>query len=136
MPSLNPIHIEACGSCHWAYPPDLLPARSWDKILAELEDHFGDAVDLDPESKSTIAEYLNTNAAEQSSGKLSSKIMRSIGDQTPERITRIPYILKEHHEIELEVLNRESIGSLSNCIACHTAAEKGDFDDDNVSIPK
>ncbi|MBU0973733.1 MAG: diheme cytochrome c, partial [Proteobacteria bacterium] len=39
-------------------------------------------------------------------------------------------------EISPDVLNRESIGSLSNCIACHTTAEDGIYDDDNVKIPK
>ncbi|MDA3898445.1 MAG: diheme cytochrome c [Desulfobacteraceae bacterium] len=135
-PVPDPLYINDCGGCHWAYPPDLLPAGSWDKILTGFEDHFGEPVDIDPESEKAIFEYLKTNAADYSPGKLSSKIMRSLGNQTPLRITLVPYILKEHHEIEPDVFKRESIGSLSNCIACHTTAEKGDFDDDNVSIPK
>jgi hypothetical protein len=51
------------------------------------------------------------------------------------RITDIPYIRKKHREINPGVLNRESIGSLSNCIACHTTAGEGIYDDDNVNIP-
>ncbi|WP_459915644.1 hypothetical protein [Desulfocicer niacini] len=47
-----------------------------------------------------------------------------------------PYIIKKHHEISQKVLNRASIGSLSNCIACHTIAENGNYDDDNMNIPK
>ncbi|MDA3895761.1 MAG: hypothetical protein PF482_06415 [Desulfobacteraceae bacterium] len=35
-----------------------------------------------------------------------------------------------------DVLKRKSIGSLSNCSACHTTAESGDYDHDNVEIPK
>ena len=31
---------------------------------------------------------------------------------------------------------RESIGSLSNCLACHITAEEGIYEDDNVKIPK
>ncbi|MDZ7696298.1 MAG: hypothetical protein U5R49_04980 [Deltaproteobacteria bacterium] len=30
---------------------------------------------------------------------------------------------------------RESIGSFSNCAACHTTAEKGTYDDDGIQIP-
>ena len=52
------------------------------------------------------------------------------------RITGIPYIREKHHEIPMNVLKRESIGSLSNCIACHTTAEKGIYEEDNVIIPK
>ena len=43
---------------------------------------------------------------------------------------------KNHHEISQKVLKRESVGSLSNYLACHTTAEKGIYSDDNVKIPK
>ena len=132
----NPTYTENCGACHFAYQPELLPSGSWDKILADLADHFGEAIELDPESKKIIAEYLKANAADNSSAKLSARIMKSIGNQTPQRITEIPYIQKNHHEISQDVIKRESIGSLSNCSACHTTAEKGIYDDDNVKIPK
>ena len=51
-------------------------------------------------------------------------------------ITETPYILREHREIDPEVLDRESVGSLANCTACHTTAEKGIYDDDSASIPR
>ena len=62
--------------------------------------------------------------------------MKSIGSQTPLRITQVPYIQREHHKIQPSVFERESIGSFSNCAACHTTAEKGIYDDDAVTIPK
>ena len=129
-------YSESCGACHFAYQPQLLPSGSWSKILADLADHFGEAIELDPESKKIIAEYLKANAADYSSTKLSTKIMKSIGNQTPQRITEVPYIQKKHHEISQDVIKRESIGSLSNCSACHTTAERGIYDDDNVKTPK
>ncbi|MCG6880933.1 MAG: diheme cytochrome c [Deltaproteobacteria bacterium] len=61
--------------------------------------------------------------------------MKSIGSQTPLRITEIPYIRREHHEMDAKVFARESIGSFSNCTACHKTAEKGIYDDDAVTIP-
>ena len=132
----NPAYTENCAACHFAYQPGLLPSGSWDKILNGLADHFGEDIDLDPESKKIIIEYLKANAADYSSARLSLKIMRSLGHQTPLRITEVPYIRREHHEIQVNVLKRESIGSLSNCLACHTTAEKGIYDDDNVTIPR
>ena len=132
----NPKYTENCGACHFAYQPGLLPSGSWDKILKSLTDHFGEDIDLDPESKKIIVEYLKANAANYSSAKLSAKIMRSLGHQTPLRIIQVPYIQRKHHEIQLNVFKRESIGSLSNCLACHTTAEKGIYDDDNVTIPR
>jgi hypothetical protein len=62
--------------------------------------------------------------------------MRCLGGSVPERITDIPCIRKEHHEITPEVLQRKSVGSLSNCIACHRRAAKGEYDDETVSIPE
>ena len=135
-PVNNPIFKEACGACHFAYQPELLPFSSWDKILAGLEDHFGEVVELDLESKKFIAEYLKANAADHSTAKRAVKIMRSIGKRTPLRITQIPYIQEKHHEIPAEVLNRESVGSLSNCSACHVSAENGIYEDDYVKIPQ
>ncbi len=132
----NLTYKENCGACHFAYQPELLPSGSWDKILNNTEDHFGEAVEIDPGSKKIIAEYLKANAAEYSSAKLSAKIMKCIGKQIPQRITEIRYIRKNHHEISQDVIKRKAIGSLSNCSACHTTAEKGIYDDDNVIIPK
>ena len=133
---LNPIYLEKCGDCHFAYPPLLLPCESWNKILSSLENHFGEELEVDIKSKEQIIEYLEENSAQQGSKKISRKIMRSLGNEKPLRITDVPYIKKQHYEISKEVLGRNSIGSLSNCAACHTAAEKGYFDDDDVVIPK
>ena len=135
-PVNNPIFKEECGACHFAYQPELLPSGSWGKILSGLEDHFGEVIELDPQSRKVIAEYLRMNAAEHSSAKRAVNIMKCLGNLTPLRITKIPYIQRKHHEVLPKVLNRDSIGSLSNCSACHTTAEKGIYDDDYVTIPK
>jgi len=135
-PVNNPTYKDNCGACHFAYQPELLPSGSWDKIVAGLEDHFGEAIEIDSESKKTIAEYLNANAAEHSSAKRAIKIMKSLGNQTPLRITQIPYIQRKHRKIQSDVFKRKSIGSLSNCLACHRTAENGIYEDDDVVIPR
>jgi hypothetical protein len=135
-PVVNQTYKETCGECHFAYQPELLPSASWLNILNQLDDHFGDEIEADPDTIKNISDYLRTNGAESSSAKLSVKIMRSLGNRLPMRITDIPYILRKHHEMDPVVLKHESIGSLANCIACHTTAEKGIYDDDDVKIPK
>jgi hypothetical protein len=132
----NPTYKEACGACHFVYQPELLPSGSWVKILANLEDHFGQTVELADDSKRIISDYLKSNGAENSSAKRAVKIVRSIGNQYPVRITDIPYIKEKHGKIPSDVLKRNSIGSLSNCPACHKTAESGIYDDDNVFIPQ
>jgi hypothetical protein len=135
-PVNNPTYKEACGACHFPYQPELLPAGSWEKIFAGLDNHFDEAIELEPETKKVIIEYLKANAADRSSVEEAVKIMRSLKNQTPPRITEIPHIQRKHHEIKAEVLERESIGSLSNCPACHHSAESGNYDDDHVVIPQ
>ena len=43
--------------------------------------------------------------------------------------------IEKHDEVDPNILNRESIGSLANCLACHINAEKGIYDEDDVKIP-
>ena len=135
-PVTNEAYKETCGECHLAYQPELLPSASWLKILNQLDNHFGDEIEVDPDAIKTISDYLKTNGAENSSTKRSKKIMRCLGNQVPLRITDIPYIRRKHHELDPTVFKRESIGSMANCTACHITAEKGIYDDDDVKIPK
>ncbi|UCG11943.1 MAG: diheme cytochrome c [Deltaproteobacteria bacterium] len=137
-PVNNSTYKETCGACHFTYQPELLPSASWGKILDRLDDHFGEEIDLDQEPKKIIAEYLKANGAESSSAKLAVKNMRSLKGQTPMRITDVPYIGHKHEDddIPADAFQRKSVGSMSNCIACHTTAERGIYDDAYVEIPK
>jgi len=132
----NLTYKEQCGACHFAYQPALLPSGSWLKILSGLEDHNGEEVVVGEENKKTISKYLEENSAEYSSTKRARKIIQSLDGQTPNRITEVPYLRRKHHEIKEDVFKRESIGSRSNCTACHSTAERGVYEDDYVHIPK
>ncbi len=132
----NPLYVERCGACHAPYQPGLLPSGSWQKILNGLSDHFGEEITFDGPTKNRISEYLTGNAADHSKRRLCAKIMKSLKKQTPLRITEVPYIQRKHHEIATSVFERESIGSRSNCSACHRTADEGIYDDDDVSIPR
>jgi hypothetical protein len=39
-PVSNSTYTDQCSACHFAYQPELLPADSWRKILADTDDHF------------------------------------------------------------------------------------------------
>ena len=134
-PVTNPTYKDSCGACHFAYQPELLPSASWKKILEGLDDHFGESFKLDGVTKNAISGYLGPNASEHSNSKVAVKIMKSLRRQVPMRITEIPYIKDKHHRISAATLKRDSIGSVSNCVACHRRAEEGMYDDDYVTIP-
>lgn len=137
-PVNNDTYKELCGACHFAYQPELLPSGSWEKILAGVQDHFGQEIEVDTESKKIILDYLKANGVEHSSAKRAVKITRSLGGRAPLRITEVPYIRDKHRDedIPADAFERESVGSRSNCIACHTTAEKGIYEDEYARIPK
>ena len=134
-PVNNPTYEEECGACHFPYQPELLPSGSWKKIMAGFDDHFGEEIEIDTKSMKVISGYLISNSAEKSSAKRAVKIVRSLRGRTPIRISEIPYIIEKHDEVDPKIFNRKSIGSPANCAACHTTAEKGIYDEDNVVIP-
>ena len=132
----NETYKQECGVCHFLYHPGLLPSSSWKKILNALPSHFDEDFSIDEKSVKEIGKYLANNSAENSSSKRARKILHSLKGQIPLRISETPYIKEKHHELNSSVFNRPSIGTRSNCIACHTTAEQGNYDDDNVKIPK
>ncbi|MCC7201832.1 MAG: diheme cytochrome c [Nitrospirae bacterium] len=131
------LYKNECGSCHFAYQPGLLPARSWDKLMSDLGNHFNENAELSANDTETIRKYLMENAADRSDRKHSIRITRSIGgNETPERITRVPYIIQKHHELApRHITKNPKVKSFSNCNACHTRAEAGSFRKKEVVIP-
>ena len=128
----NPAYSEECGSCHMAYPAKLLPPQSWRKIMAGLEDHFGENAELDDATRAELEDNLV-----RESGRLSyNKLFRNLGNAAPLRITELPYFAHEHDEIPAGfVSGNDRVRSLSQCNACHRDAQRGRFDEDDVVIP-
>jgi len=120
-----------------AYPSQLLPARSWVKILNSLDHHFGDNASLDPDTLKTLKAYLQANSADTADSHRGRRILRSLdADETPLRISALPYIRRQHHEIPARYITANpQVKSLSNCVACHAGAEKGRFNEHEVKIP-
>jgi Dihaem cytochrome c len=133
----NPIYIEECGSCHMAYQPGLLPAKSWGEIMSGLEDHFSDNAELDAETLQSISRFLLANSADKSDYRRSRKFNRSIkSNDVPTRISETPYFKQEHNEIPNNLISGNAeVKSFSNCNACHTKAEQGSFKERDIHIP-
>lgn len=131
------LYLNECGSCHFAFQPELLPARSWIKMVNELDRHFGSDASLDEDEKNSILAFLVWDSAEKSSAKRAIKFLKSIPiNQTPLRITETKYFIDKHDEITPDVYKRKSIGSAANCEKCHTTADQGNYDDDFVKVPR
>ena len=130
----NPVYKSECGSCHMAYPPGLLPARSWQALMNGLEDHFGDNAELDAKTQGLISDYLVDNSADGSDYRRSRRFATAAG--TPLRISETAYFIHEHDEVPPRLVkgNKEVL-SFSNCNACHRKAEQGSFRERDIVIP-
>ncbi len=132
----DPLWRDECGSCHLAYHPNLLPARSWQKLMAQQDKHFGTDLGLDEATTTAVLAFLVNNAAETSKREAAYKINRSIKPgETPLRITETPYWVSKHHEISDNVWRSAKVKSKGNCAACHLDAEAGLFEDAAMGIP-
>lgn len=136
-PVNNSLYAKECSACHFAYQPGLMPARSWQKLMENLENHFGDNAELETEEQKALTDYLVKNAAEFSNHKRSVKIMRSLSkDQTVIRITEIPYIVRKHEKLSSKmVAGNPEVKSISYCEKCHTRAETGSYSERDINIP-
>ncbi len=139
MPVGNKTYKEECGSCHLAYQPGLLPAKSWEKLLTEkaLNEHFGENAALGNAALKEIHDYAVANAADKSWHKRSRKVAAATAEgDAPLRITELRFIKRTHQKIpEKMIKGNQDVKSLSYCNACHTQAEDGVYDSDTVSIP-
>jgi hypothetical protein len=105
----HPVYAAECGSCHVAYPPQLLSAPSWRRLMAGLDQHFGSDASLEPALSKEIGQFLADYAGRRGGTEL--------------RITETRWFLKEH---------RKEIPAGKNpadCAACHRGAEKGIYED-------
>ncbi len=136
---VNALYKEECSACHFLYQPWLLPARSWELIMLDNEEHFGEDLSLEDDTVKEILNYLEANSTENTMvrKRWARKILRDLPPTPPESIRDVPYIKRKHRKLfKRNVFERSSINSFSNCVACHETAPKGNYDEDNVKIPK
>ena len=122
-----PAYVQECTSCHVAYPPGMLPAASWQRLLQNLPRHFGTDASLDPLAAKQLASWLGAAAG----------TYKRAGEQPPEdRITRSAWFTRKHDAVPATAWKLAAVKSPANCLACHTQADHGDFNDDAVRIPR
>jgi len=133
----NPKWKNECSACHMAYPPALLPERSWRKMMLGLERHFGQDASLDVPTAKEITAFLASNSADRVGSKRAKKVMGSLGpDEAPLRISETAWFVRKHDEVAPQVWKRPKVGSPANCSACHSGAEQGNYSEHQIRIPK
>lgn len=121
---------QECGACHLAYPPGLLPAASWQRLMANLPRHFGNDASVDASTQKTLIAWLDANAG------TFKKVARSPAPPRDDRITQAAWFQHKHRKVAPAVWQRQVIGSAANCAACHPGAAQGGFSERDIRIPK
>lgn len=124
---VSPKYQQECAACHIAYPPGMLPAASWKRVMGGLDKHFGVDASLDAPTTAEITTWLQGHAG---------SYKRAREEPPQDRITRSRWFVRQHDELSASVWKRKAVGSPSNCAACHAAAATGHFNEDDVRIPK
>ncbi|HKI70134.1 MAG TPA: cytochrome b/b6 domain-containing protein, partial [Verrucomicrobiae bacterium] len=125
-----------CGACHMAYHPTLLASRSWQKLLNQQHQHFGEDLYLAGATLADLRNYATANSADHGMTEPARKIMGSMdASETPLRITETRYWRRKHDEIAPEVWQQGNVNGKGQCNACHSDAEQGWFEDSRMKIP-
>jgi mono/diheme cytochrome c family protein len=124
---LLPKYQQECAACHIAYPPGMLPAASWQKLMNTLPRHYGSDASLDAASVRQLSAWLGANAG----------TYKRVSEEPPEnRITRSAWFTRKHDEVPAATWKTAAVKSAANCAACHTKADQGDFNERSVRIPR
>lgn len=115
---------EECGSCHIAYPPQLLTGEIWQRLMGGLDKHFETNAMLDTKDNQEILDFLQRYAGHGGRNSASSL-----------RITDTPWFSREHREVSNETWSGPVVKSHSNCTACHVNAERGDWSERGIKMP-
>jgi mono/diheme cytochrome c family protein len=124
--NVPPAYTQECAACHTAFAPGLLPAASWQHIMTGLNRHYGTDASLDAATTRQLSDWLRANAGTS----------RRMGEEPPQdRITRSAWFVRKHREVSPATWQLPSVKSAANCGACHTGADRGDFDEDMLKVP-
>ncbi len=121
------LYAAQCSTCHMAYPPWLLPARSWRAIIGNLTNHFGEDASLSKGQTASVLAFAVGNAADSPSGD--SRILDGLApNATPLKITDLPVWRAIHREMLTSGQMTLGTGphAAANCGQCHGAGGGGE----------
>ena len=122
-----PSYQQECASCHVAFAPGMLPAVSWQRLMANLPKHFGTDASLDAATTKELSGWIQAHAG----------TYKRVREEPPhDRITRTAWFDRKHHEVSAATWKLASVKSAANCGACHTQADNGDFNERNIRTPR
>jgi mono/diheme cytochrome c family protein len=119
-------YVRECSACHVAYPPRMLPAVSWARLMAGLDKHFTTDASLDEREVRQLSQWLQDNADRRASPTAPAE----------DRITRTAWFERKHRCIEPATWRLASVRSAANCAACHVDAHQGRYSEHHLRMPE
>lgn len=143
LPADAPPAFQAeCASCHLAFPPQLLAAEDWKRVMANLDKHYGDNASLDEKTRRTLEDFLVRNAGKSSKvGAGGTAPAGSAGNMATAsstelpRLTTSPWFKRKHHKVSQADWRHAKVKSPANCAACHTKAAEGSYREREIVMP-
>lgn len=131
-PIENPAVKEECSACHMAFFPEMLPTKSWEKILGDLSSHFGEDASIGADKLALIKTFHFDNAGDVLNNRGAQKWREGLAaGEIPEKITTAPRFKKKHGFKEFDAMMvKYDAKTPANCVACHKSAAQGIFEDD------
>jgi hypothetical protein len=127
-----PAYQAECGSCHIAFPPQLLGTEEWQQVMAKLDKHYGDDASLDEKTRHLIEAFLTKNAVNVKQYMKGDAVAPG---ELP-RFTASFWFKREHRKVSEATWKHAKVKSPVNCTACHTKAEEGSYREREIVMPR
>lgn len=102
-----------CSGCHLAYPPGLLAAAEWRRLMADLDHHFGANASLDAGLRERIGAFLADHAAPDDGDHSAASL----------RITETEWFVAKHRRKAARLWLGGRVASPAECPACHRSPD-------------
>jgi cytochrome b len=124
-----------CGSCHLAYPPELLPRRSWLRMLETQQSHFGEDLGLSTKTRDALSAIVRAEGARPHWA--GSMIQASVveGD-APQRISETRFWRERHGHLDPRRFSVAPVSGRHDCEACHADAASAIFSPRMIHLPE
>jgi len=132
LPADAPPAFQAeCASCHVAFPPQLLVADDWRRVMRSLDKHYGDNASLDEKTRQILEDFHVRNAG--SVWKVGAD--RTANKNELPRLTKTAWFQREHREVRPSDWTHAKVKTPANCLACHTKAAEGSYRGREIVMP-
>jgi hypothetical protein len=102
-----------CSACHLAYPPGLLAAADWRRLMADLDHHFGANAGVDAALRERIDAFLADHAAPDDGEHSATSL----------RITETEWFVARHRRKAARLWLSGRVASPAECSACHRSPD-------------